>query len=440
MYSNRHIAKVTTPILLSLLAQNFIQLIDTAFLGRVGEIELGASALAGTIYIVLFTIGFGYSMGSQIVIGRRNGEGNYHRIGDIVIQGMLFLLIPSILLIPLLKYGAAHWIPMLFKSDAVAHAVDDYLQWRVFGIVFAYINVMFRAFYIGTARTKVLTMTAIVMAVVNIIFDYLLIFGHYGFPELGIKGAAIASVMAEAAAALFCFFYTRFTVDLKKYGFNRVRLQWEVIRPVLSISIFMMVQYLLSMITWMLFFVFVENNLGERPLAVTNIIRSLYAVLTIPAQALGACCSTLVSNTIGADRKHEVIPLIKRMVLIGFFVILSICVLAAISPTLMIHIYTTDASLTSDTILPFYSLLTSMCFYAVGCLLFNAVSGTGNTRTALVFELVTLVFYVLYMWLTIVHYKLPVEISWTAEHLYWFLLAVMSFIYLRSGKWKYKQI
>ena len=172
MYSNRQIIKITAPILLSLLAQNLIQVIDTAFLGRVGEVELGASALAGIIYIALYTIGFGFSMGSQILIGRRNGEGNYSKIGDLVIQGALFLFIPALLLIPLLRYGAVHWLPALFESADVGRAVTEYLEWRFFGIVFAFTNLMFRAFFIGIARMKVLTINALVMAAVNVVFDY----------------------------------------------------------------------------------------------------------------------------------------------------------------------------------------------------------------------------------------------------------------------------
>lgn len=182
---------------MSLLAQNMIQVIDTAFLGRVGEVELGASALAGVLYIALYILGFGFSMGSQILIGRRNGEGNYNQIGDIVIQGSIFLLIPAMLLIPLLRYGAGVWLPSLFESADVAGAVTEYLEWRVFGLVFAFINLMFRAFYIGIARTKVLTINAVVMALVNVVFDYGLIFGNLGMPEMGIGGAAIASVIAR---------------------------------------------------------------------------------------------------------------------------------------------------------------------------------------------------------------------------------------------------
>lgn len=69
-----------------------INVTDTAFLGRVGEVELGASAMGGLYYICAFTIAFGFSTGSQIVIGRRNGEGRYDQIGPVMIQGVFFLL------------------------------------------------------------------------------------------------------------------------------------------------------------------------------------------------------------------------------------------------------------------------------------------------------------------------------------------------------------
>ncbi len=83
MYTNRNIWDVSYPIFLSLLAQNVINVTDTAFLGRVGEVELGASAMGGLYYICAFTIAFGFSTGSQIVIGRRNGEGRYDQIGPV---------------------------------------------------------------------------------------------------------------------------------------------------------------------------------------------------------------------------------------------------------------------------------------------------------------------------------------------------------------------
>lgn len=440
MYNNKHIVRISLPIFLSLLAQNIIQVIDTAFLGRVGEVELGASALAGILYIAVYTLGFGFSMGSQITIGRRNGEKNFDQVGNIVIQGIMFLLIPAVLLIPLLNFASRNWLPALFESGNVAQAVTEYLDWRIYGIVFAFINVMFRAFYIGIARTKVLTWNAIVMALVNVVFDYGLIFGNLGMPEMGIGGAALASVISELASTLFFVIFTLKTVDLQKYGFRRVRFQWAVVKRVLDISVFMMIQYLFSIGTWMLFFVFIENYLGERPLAISNIVRSFYMIFTIPSNALAATTNTLVSNTIGANRSHEVLNLVKRLSFLSLGVILTVGALVALFPQLIIRIYTNDPSLISSTIPPFYVLLATLPVYAIATVFFNAVSGTGNTKTALTFEIITLMFYIAYMSYIIIGLRSSVAVAWTTEIVYWFFLFVFSLIYMRSGKWKNKKI
>lgn len=425
---------------MSLLAQNLIQVIDTAFLGRVGEIELGASALAGIIYIAIYTLGFGFSMGSQILIGRRNGENNYTQIGDIVIQGALFLFLPTLLLVPFLRYASVQWLPAIFESEQVGIAVSEYLQWRLFGLIFAFTNLMFRAFFIGIARTKVLTINAIVMGVVNVIFDYGLIFGNMGMPELGIGGAAIASVIAEFSSTLFFLIYLKKNVDLDKYGFTKIRLQFSVIKKTLSISIFMMIQYLFSVSTWMLFFLFIENYMGERSLAVTNVVRSLYAVVTIPSHALGSTASSLVSNMIGAGKHSEVLHLIKRVTFISIGVMMVMMIIIAVFPRLVIHIYTDDPLLIEEIIPPLFVMLSSLPLYSVGSILFNSVSGTGNTRSALKIEIISLIFYVTYMWFIIVYLRTSVAFAWTTEHVYWLLLIVLPFIYLRKGKWKEKKI
>ena len=440
MYTKKHIAKISAPIFLSLLAQNLIQVVDTAFLGRVGEIELGASALAGIIYIAIYTLGFGFSMGSQILIGRRNGEKNYNQIGDIVIQGALFLFLPSLLLIPFLRYGAVHWLPAIFESAEVGRAVAEYLEWRVFGLVFAFMNLMFRAFFIGIARTEILTLNAVIMGVVNVIFDYGLIFGNLGMPELGIGGAAIASVIAEFASTLFFLFYLRKKVDLNKYGFTKIRFQFDVIKKTLNISIFMMIQYLFSVSTWLLFFLFIENYMGERSLAVTNVVRSLYTVVTIPSHAIGSATSTLVSNTIGAGRQGEVLQLIKRLALISLGVMVVMMLIIGALPRLVVHVYTDDPLLINEIIAPLYVMLSSLPLYSVGTVLFNSISGTGNTRSALKIEIISLIFYVTYMWFIIVYLRSSVALVWTTEHVYWFLLTIIPFFYLRKGKWREKKI
>ena len=202
----------------------------------------------------------------------------------------------------------------------------------------------------------------------------------------------------------------------------------------------MMLQYLLSIVTWLMFFVFIENYLGEHSLAVTNIVRSLYTIVTIPSHALGSAVNTLVSNTIGAGRKNEVLNLIRRVTMISLGSMSAIVFAVAIIPRLVIQIYTSDPSLIEDTVAPLYVLLSSLPFYAAGTVLYSSVSGTGNTQRALLFEIVTLLGYILYSWFIVVHLRLPVGWAWTTEHVYWFQLMLFSLFYLRSKRWMDKKI
>ena len=208
MYTNKEIWNVTYPIFLGLLAQNVINVTDTAFLGHVGEVALGAAAMGGLLYICIYTVAFGFSVGSQILIARRNGEGNYRSVGPVMWQGTVFSFVMAVVLLGVMYLSAAPLVRMLITSDDIFHATYEFFTWRIWGFLFAFVNVMFRALYIGITQTKVLTMNAIVMAVINVFLDYVLVFGAWGFPEMGVRGAALASVIAEASSMLFFFIYT----------------------------------------------------------------------------------------------------------------------------------------------------------------------------------------------------------------------------------------
>ncbi|MDR1980750.1 MAG: MATE family efflux transporter [Tannerellaceae bacterium] len=440
MINNRTIWRVSYPVFLSLLAQNIINVTDTAFLGRVGEIELGASALGGLYYICAFTIAFGFSTGSQIVIARRNGEGEYGQIGPVMIQGIFFLFALATLLFSFTRLFSMDIMRFLISSDTVLDATSDFLYWRVPGFFFSFVNVMFRAFFVGITRTKVLTLNAFLMAIINIILDYLLIFGHAGCPEMGLKGAAIASVIAEAASVLFFLVYTRMTVDIRKYGLNRFRsFDFGLLKRVLNISVFTMLQYFVSMSTFMFFFIAVER-IGQRELAVANIVRSIYILLYIPVNALSTTTSSLVSNTIGAGEIHRVIPLVKKITRLSFIVMALFSAVICLMPETILSVYTNDATLIADSVKSIYVIAGAMLICATSSIFFNAVSGTGNTRSALLIELLTLVLYCVYVYLAGMQLKLPVHICFASEVIYYTSLLVLSALYLHKGQWQNRKI
>lgn len=440
MYTNKQIWSVSYPILLSLLAQNVINVTDTAFLGRVSEVALGASAMGGLFYICVFTIAFGFSTGSQIVIARRNGEERYTDVGPVMIQGVLFLLALALLMFGFSRALGGDIMRLLVSSETIFDATMEFLDWRVFGFFFSFVNVMFRALYIGITRTKVLTINAVVMALVNVVLDYALIFGHFGLPEMGIKGAAIASVIAEAASILFFLIYTYVTVDLKKYGLNHLRsFDLALLMRILSISCFTMLQYFLAMATWFLFFVAVER-LGQRQLAIANIVRSIYIVMLIPVNSLSTTANSLVSNAIGAGGISQVTKLIGKIARFSFIIMLVLAGFAALFPHAMLSIYTNETALIAESVPSLYVICAAMLIASVANVVFNGVSGTGNTQAALMLETITIVFYGSYivfigMWL-----KAPVEWCFTIEILYYSILLLASYIYFKKAKWQNKKI
>jgi len=440
MYTNKQIWNVSYPIILGLLAQNVINVTDTAFLGRVGEVELGASAMGGLYYICAFTIAFGFSVGSQIVIARRNGERQYNEVGPVMIQGIFFLFALAAILFIFSRLFAGSIMRVMISSDTILGATQDFINIRIFGFFFSFINVMFRALFIGITRTKVLTLNAIVMALTNVVLDYLLIFGHAGFPEMGIKGAAIASVIAEASSIVFFLVYTRMTVNIKKYGLNRFRsFDLTLLKRVLNISIFTMMQYFVSMSTFFFFFAIVER-LGQRELAIANIVRSIYIVMFIPVNSLSTTTNSFVSNAIGAGHTDQVLAIIRKIARLSFLIMATCVVIVLAIPRTILSIYTNDPTLIEGSLPAIYVIGAAMLLSSVSNIVFNGVSGTGNTRSALGMELVVLVLYCVYLYIMGIHLRMPVEVCFTVELIYYAFLMTFCIIYLKKGAWQNKKI
>ena len=134
------------------------------------------------------------------------------------------------------------------------------MKWRIFGFFFSFVAVMFRAFFVGITTTRILTINSLVMVGTNVMLNYLLIFGKFGFPALGISGAAIGSFVAELVSMIFYILYTWKKVDWKKYTlFNLSSFNPKLLSGILNISIWTMIQSFLAMATWFLFFIAVEH-------------------------------------------------------------------------------------------------------------------------------------------------------------------------------------
>jgi putative MATE family efflux protein len=396
--------------------------------------------MGGLYYICWFTIFFGFSTGVQIIIGRRNGEKNYSAIGPVLMHGLLFLLLLAAVIFWLSFYYADSMMRIMISSDVILDSTMSFVKWRIAGFFFAAVTVMYRAFYVGITQTRMLTVNAVVMAVSNIFLDYALIFGHFGMPQLGVEGAAIASVIAEMISALFFAVYTFVAVDRKKYGLALLRhFDFRLIKRVLSISSYTMLQYFLSMGTFLLFFATVERQ-GQHSLAIANIVRNIYIVMFIPLNALSATSNTFVTNIIGEGRIGDVMPLVRRISRMSFFIMLVCISLICLFPKAILMIYTNDLSLINESVPSIYVISIALIINSIGCVFFNSVSGTGNTKSALLLELGVLVIYTISILLLGIYFRQPLHICFTVEIIYFVGLLIGSMLYLRYANWQQKHV
>jgi len=436
----KEIWKIAYPIILGSIVQNIISVTDTAFLGRVGEIELGAAAIGGVFYLTIIMLGFGFSIGSQIIVARRFGENNNKQVGVVIEHSHYFLIVLAILIIAVMQWAMHPIFDAVLESEDIKSASVSYFQYRVFGLFFAFINFGFRAFYIGIARTRIITWTTIFMALTNVFFDYALIFGNFGFPELGISGAALASVIAELSAMIFFIFFTLKFVDLKFFNLFRFKkFDIAILKRILTVAFPMMMQNFISFTGWFFFFLFVEK-MGERPLAISNVIRSIYVVMLIPIWGFTSATNTLVSFLIGRERKDEVIPLILKIVKICIAGVAGLVLLNMLFPQVILSIYTNNQILIHEALPSLYVVSIAALFLTVGFVIFSGVSGTGMTKVSFLIETSVIVFYVLYTYIMVSLKSPKIEFVWTVEIFYGSIIAVISFLYMKYGNWQNKKI
>ena len=312
--TNKEIWSIAIPIMLGNLAQTIINFTDTAFLGHLGVIELGASMLAGLFYFVFTTIAAGFAIGIQIIIARRFGEGKLERVGVIFEHGAFFVLFLGTFLFSILYFFSDIILGLLIDSPNIYEASLDYIKYRQFGIIFVCFNFLFRGLYVGISNTKAITYSTIIMAIVNIFLDYCLIFGKLGFPEMGIGGAALASFFAEVAAFICFIIYSYITLKDKDFGMFKIhKLESELMKRTLKVATPTMVQKLFSFGVWFLFFIMIEK-MGETATGISSIVRSIYMILVTPCFAFATTTNTLVSRTIGAGHPEQVFDAIIKII------------------------------------------------------------------------------------------------------------------------------
>jgi putative MATE family efflux protein len=372
------------------------------------------------------------------LIARRNGEKNYDRIGGIFDNSLYFIWLFSAVVIILSFLFSRKILGFMLSSEDILNAAMRYLNIRVFSLFFALGSVIIRSFFVGIQFTKYIGMGAFIVAATNFVFDWLLIFGKLGFPQMGLEGAALACIFAELAGLAYYVWIIIKKVDLAKYNvFSFKKPSTQIVAQTMNLSVFTMLQNLVSLSSWFLFFVIIEKT-GEKNLAASNIIRSFYVLAICPVWAYCSAVSTLVSNAIGAKQQHDVFRIIGRVAVFGLITAIIAFIPVLVSAKGIMSLYTDNIELINMGIKALYVVGVANILSSVSGIIFSAISATGNTMIALVIEVFTLMCYLVSVNYFATNFSDRLEIIWCSEYVYLTVIGLLSVLYLRTNHWKKK--
>jgi putative MATE family efflux protein len=430
----RQILQMSLPISFAILVPQFNFLINSFFLAQLGPGNIGASGITGVYYLIFSAIGFGLNNGLQALISRRGGQDRENEIGALFMQSIYITLCIALVGI-VLTYTVA---PVIFERNtdpALFQKSMGFLYIRIWGLPFLYLYQMRNGLLVGTNQSKLLIWGTLAETISNVFLDYVLIFGRWGFPELGFKGAAYASVSAEFIGMLVVFVMINVRGMSKRFGlFSSFNFEWETTKTILIQSSPLIMQYGISIISWEFFFILVSHD-GPMALDISQLMRLLFGFFGIFIWAFAATANTMVANIIGQGMRKRVMILVGRIILLSSGSTLLIFIPLQFFPRELLLLFNEDIAYLDAAIPVLRVVSIAILIMSVATICLNSVTGTGNTRINLMIEAITIMLYCIYIYVVMEKLDLPIAWGWGSELLYWSCILIMSFLYLKSGKW-----
>ena len=436
----RTILAMAIPLMGSTFIQSIVMITDSSFLSRYSTVAYDAAGNGGLIYITLFIALVGMSDGTQIMMARRIGQQKENLLARIFGTTLLTNLIMVLVLFGLIQVVMPKLIMSYTEHEDIALGQIDFINIRGYALFFGIITLAINAYFMAMGRTMIVLGNAAVIAFSNIGLDYLLIFGNNGFPEMGLKGAAWASTIADGIGMLFLFIVLVFSKSQKKHQlFSQLRFNMNSMKELFKLGSPIMLQGVVALATWTVFFAWIEQ-MGKHELTISQNIRSLYFLAFVPIWGFGATTKTYVSQYIGKGDTESIRIIIRRIQILTMAFLVVFFHGALLYPEKMISLINPNIEYLEESASILRFITGSIIIYGLGSVYFQAINGSGNTRYTFYVELFSVLIYLFAAFLLIKVYEVDIFWVWSVEYVYFTCMGLFSIVYLRFFNWQKKQI
>lgn len=431
---------LAVPMLISNGLQSAFNIVDMFWVGRLGPTALAAVAMSGSILMIVMFLMMGVSVGTTAMVARFIGQKRKDEADHIAMQSLLMGFVLSLVLAVFGYFVSPWFLRLLGAAPEVVHLGSGYMQ-----ILFLGVMVMFYMFLVsailqgaGDALTPMLIL--VIATFINIVLDPLFIFGIGFFPRLGVNGAALATVLAEAVGSLIALEVLLRGRSRLQVRINDLKIDWHGMWRILRIGMPAALQMSLRGLVGIVLMA-VVSSFGTAAIAAYGVGLRLNMLALMPGFALGMAAGTLVGQNLGAKQLERSNTSAWTAVFYYaiFMVILSILFIS-FAPQIILIFNNSPEVIRIGSL---YLRITAWgyVFVALGIVLNRALSGAGDTISPTIITFVSL--WLFQIPLAIFLAKIPylgVKGIWYAILIAYLVQGLLTAFWFQVGKWKHKPI
>ena len=438
----QEVLRMAIPLVLSTGSLSIQHFVNRMFLTWYSSETIAAVLPAGLINFSLMSIFIGTAAYVNTFVAQYYGAKRYERIGPAVWQGVHFALIAGVVVLPF--YPLADKIFSFGGHTPGIQMLEvQYFQILLFCAFPVTASSALGSFYAGRGKTWVVMWLNLIATVINVIFDYGLIFGRLGLPEMGIRGAAIATVISQFVQL---FLYV-ILMSQKKYrqiynishGF---KLDRDLFKRLLKYGIPNGLTFCLDLLGFTIF-IMIVGRFGTIPLAATNITFNINSLAFMPMMGFGMAVSILVGQHLGENRPDLAQRSTWSTFHLTFFYMGSIVLLYVLAPRLFLIPYASKADpenfpLIADLVENLLKFVAAYSIFDTMNLVFAyATKGAGDTRYVMIVSaILSWCLMVIPSYIATKMFDRGLYLIWCFATLYITILGIVFLLRFLGGKWK----
>ena len=423
------------PAMVTQLSATMVQVVDTVFIGQIGPLALGAAAITGIIIFNITAVGDGFATGMVAAVSRMIGSGDRKNAAVFSTTGITVLTLIGAILTPPLLAGAT----AIFRLLQIPAELEQ-TAWAYYWVFISFVPAIFAfealsASFRARGDTKTPMIIGISINVLNLVLDWLLIFGKWGFPEMGVHGAALASGFSFLSGALLLLFIS-IGSDEGLFTLKRAYLSYPHFIRILRIGIPSMLERFAMSFSQLLVMSISVSPLGSLAIASFHIVMRLASLSFMPGFGFAMATATLTGQYLGASDPRGA----ERMIWIGTFycgiLMALISVTYFVIPGPLISLFSTSADVIRASAVPLRIYAVFAVFLAPAMVARGGLQGAGDTAYTLRIMIISRFIIRLPMaWLLGVFLDFGLSGVWFAMCIDFILRGVVFMIYTGRGAW-----